>query len=229
MVLRCSSTPSPRCGRHPVRSRDGRPRLDVRTGVRIHAAEWADSSWRLDTSDGPIETNTPIAATGTWSTSWQPPHRRPRPVRRPGSSLLRVPQPRIGGRRPGPRVWVGDSSSEIAVEVADAGRDVAISVRSGALFVPRPPRCAFRRRARICSACSRPTSRTLRSRPSAGTTPTSGSRSRRPAPSIATPSPDTTYRTRYGPGGSSSCPKYDRSASIEPSSQTETNGSSTPS
>lgn len=113
-------------------------RLDVRTGVRIVGADWADSSWRLDTSDGPIETDTLIAATGIWSTPWQP---RIDGLDRFAGHVLHSSEYRNPASVDGDRVLVvgvGNSGSEIAVELADAGRDVAISVRSGALFVPRP-------------------------------------------------------------------------------------------
>ncbi len=117
--------------------------LDVRTGVTVDGANWDGWSWRLDTTNGPITADVLVAATGIWSTPWQPEidglesfegqvihsseYRNPTSV-----EVHRVLV-----------IGVGNSGSEIAVELVDAGLDVAVSVRSGALFVPRPTSVAI--------------------------------------------------------------------------------------
>ena len=121
-----------------LRSYRDRFGFDVRTGIRILGAERDDSSWRLDTTDGPINADIVVAATGIWSTPWRPEidglHQFSGQVIH--SCGFRNPASVAGERVL--VIGVGNSGSEIAVELADAGRDVAISVRYGALFVPRP-------------------------------------------------------------------------------------------
>ncbi|MCD9625684.1 flavin-containing monooxygenase [Rhabdothermincola salaria] len=117
--------------------------LDVREGVRVQSATWAAGEWQIRTTSGDLTARTLVAATGIWS----------RPVRPAIEGLSAFAGPVIHSaeyRRAGPfagrRVLVvgaGNSGSEIAVDLAAAGAAVAISVRSGVLFVPRP-RSAWR-------------------------------------------------------------------------------------
>jgi len=128
-----------------LRAYGRRFQLDVRSGVSVHGAQWNGSSWRLDTTDGPISADVVVAATGIWSTPWQP------EIDGLGSfegQVIHSSEYQNRTTIDGDNVLVigvGNSGSEIAVELADAGLDVAVSVRSGALFVPRPTSVAISR------------------------------------------------------------------------------------
>lgn len=119
--------------------------FDVRTGVRIASAEWDGSSWILTSSEETFEAKVIVAATGIWSTPWRPSFDG---IEGFAGQVLHSSEYRSPDTVRGDRVLVvgaGNSGSEIAVELAAAGRDVAVSVRSGASFVPRPTSVAVSR------------------------------------------------------------------------------------
>ena len=117
--------------------------LDVRERVRVRSATRTAGEWRIRTTNGDLTARALVAATGIWS----------RPVRPDIEGLSAFAGPVVHsaeyrGATPfaGRRVLVvgaGNSGSEIAVGLAAAGASVAISVRTGVLFVPRP-RSAWR-------------------------------------------------------------------------------------
>jgi len=110
--------------------------LPVRTGIDVTAITREGDSWRVATTAGPFTAAALIVATGIVAS--------PRVPEFPGQELF-------GGRllhssayhRPGDVsgqkvlvVGVGNSGGEIAAELAKAGRDVDVAVRSGANVVP---------------------------------------------------------------------------------------------
>lgn len=119
--------------------------LDVRTGVTVQGAHWGGSAWQLDTTNGSIDADIVVAATGIWSTPWQPDING---LDQFGGQVIHSSEYKNPTSVEGDQVLVigvGNSGSEIAVELANAGLDVAVSVRSGALFVPRPTSIAVSR------------------------------------------------------------------------------------
>lgn len=119
--------------------------LDIRTGVSVLGAQWDGSSWRLDSTDGPVSADIVVAATGIWSSPWQP---EIDGLASFEGQVIHSSEYRNRNSIDGDQVLVigvGNSGSEIAVELATAGLDVAVSVRSGALFVPRPRSVAISR------------------------------------------------------------------------------------
>lgn len=112
-------------------------RLPVETGCAVARVEPAGDAWRVRAARGELKARAVVVATGILSNPYQPAI--------PGSD-------RFGGRllhsvayrRPEPfrgrRVLVvgaGNSAGEIAPELAGAGAEVTLSVRSGALVLPR--------------------------------------------------------------------------------------------
>lgn len=111
-------------------------RLPVVTGCEVTRAVRERDEWVVDTSLGPLRTPRLVLATGIMPN----PHRPPIPGedRFDGRVMHSVEY-----RRPGPFdgrrvlvVGVGNSAGEIASELAAAGVDVTVSVRSGANVVP---------------------------------------------------------------------------------------------
>ena len=110
--------------------------IPVRTGVEARALEQAGSVWRVATDGGVYEAPRVVVATGIMSSPAMPDFvgLAGRDGRVNHSSEYRRPD----GYR-GQRVLVagtGNSGAEIASELAEAGVEVAVSVRSGANVVP---------------------------------------------------------------------------------------------
>ncbi len=113
--------------------------LDVREGVEVRHAEWRGDRWRLDTTNGELETPVVVAATGIWSAPVMP------QIEGLGSFTGEVlhsaqyqrPAPFVGRRVL--VVGAGNSGADISVALASAGIDVTLSVRGPVLFVPYPP------------------------------------------------------------------------------------------
>ena len=111
--------------------------LSLRVGVEAHALVRQGDTWRINTSEGWIAARAVVVATGIMSSPIVPSllgldsyvghliH----------SSEYRLPSPFAHQRVL--VVGIGNSGAEIAVELADTGADVAVSVRSGANNVPR--------------------------------------------------------------------------------------------
>lgn len=112
--------------------------LPVIAGVTVQRATFANDHWALETSIGPQAASTLVAATGIWSAPTTP--------ALPGQAAFQgVITPGHEYRNPAPflgqRVLVvgaGNTGAEIAVDLAEAGVAVSISVRSGITLVPRP-------------------------------------------------------------------------------------------
>jgi cation diffusion facilitator CzcD-associated flavoprotein CzcO len=110
--------------------------LPVREGVRVLSARPDGGRWRIETSAGPFRAGALIVATGIAA--------RPHRPALAGeevfggeilhSSAYSEPQPYRGRRVL--VVGVGNSGGEIAGELAAAGVDTAVSVRSGAHLMP---------------------------------------------------------------------------------------------
>jgi putative flavoprotein involved in K+ transport len=103
----------------------------------VARVERTEDGWRVHTSRGPVAAEAIVVATGIMS--------NPRVPSIPGRELFRGRVVHsVTYRRPGPFlgrrvlvVGVGNSGGEIASELARAGVDVTVSVRSGANVVPR--------------------------------------------------------------------------------------------
>jgi len=110
--------------------------LDVETGVDVLEAKPSDGLWRIETSQGQIEAAVVVAATGIVSSPVVPsfPGRDDFPGNVIHSVEYRRPHP-FDGRKV-LVVGCGNSGGEIATELAAAGVDVTVAVRTGANVVP---------------------------------------------------------------------------------------------
>lgn len=111
--------------------------LDVETGTDVTRIERStDARWRLHTSHGIVHASAVIIATGIMANPVVPSF--PEQERYSGEVMhsirYRRPDPFLGRRVL--VVGVGNSGGEIASELANAGVDIAIAVRSGANVVP---------------------------------------------------------------------------------------------
>jgi thioredoxin reductase len=114
----------------------GRHRVPVHHRCVVARVERTADGWRVHTSRGPVGADAVVVATGIMS--------NPRVPSIPGRELFRGRVVHSSTyRRPGPFlgrrvlvVGVGNSGGEIASELARAGVDVTVSVRSGANVVP---------------------------------------------------------------------------------------------
>jgi cation diffusion facilitator CzcD-associated flavoprotein CzcO len=110
----------------------------IRSGVRVEAVQPQREGWRLETSAGQVYAEILVLTTGIWHQPYVPPfagldtfqglwlH----------SSRYRNAEPFRGQRVL--VVGVGNSGSEIAVDLMENGVETAIAIRSGATFVPYP-------------------------------------------------------------------------------------------
>jgi len=109
--------------------------LRTRSGVRsaVHDGE----CWQVETPRGPVRARTLVMATGIMSNPWMPdiPGRDVFSGTVLHSSEYRRPDPFTGRRVL--VVGVGNSAGEMAPELARAGAEVTIAIRSGANVVPR--------------------------------------------------------------------------------------------
>lgn len=114
--------------------------LDVRSGVRVDAANRCDDGWRLTTGDGDWTSRVLVAATGIWSAPVWPDVPG---LERFTGTLLHSSEFHDARDHRGRRVLVigaGNSGSEICAALAAAGVEATVSVRSPVLFVRRPER-----------------------------------------------------------------------------------------
>jgi cation diffusion facilitator CzcD-associated flavoprotein CzcO len=112
--------------------------LPITEHTELLSAQFVDQRWQLATSRGQIEADYLVMTTGIWS--------QPVLSRLPGqatfggtimhSARYRNAQPFLGQHTL--VVGVGNSGSEIAVDLAEHGVPTTIAVRGGAAFVPRP-------------------------------------------------------------------------------------------
>lgn len=108
------------------------------TGVDVLAAQpMRDSSgWSLETTAGVAEANALVVATGIVSNPWIPSFEGRDRFHGQVSHSVEYRRPEAYRGRRVLVVGCGNSGGEIAAELADAGADVAVSVRSGANVVP---------------------------------------------------------------------------------------------
>ena len=120
-----------------LRSYADKFRLPIRTGVDATGLRRENGSWTVETAEARYQASAVVAATGIMSSPVLPgfpgmgsytglmfhsgEYRRP--DQRLGTSILVV--------------GIGNSGAEIASELANLGRQVAVSVRSGANVIPR--------------------------------------------------------------------------------------------
>lgn len=113
-------------------------RLQIDTGVNIVAARATPEGWVIRSNRGIDHARILVAASGIWSKPYLPPL--------PGldafaGSVIHSAAYRNADPYPGQRVLVvgvGNSGSEIAVDLSIRGVETGIAVRSGAAFVPYP-------------------------------------------------------------------------------------------
>lgn len=112
--------------------------LRITEGVELRYACFTGGAWRLDTSSGHLWAKVLVMATGIWSVPL-------RPVlpgeTRFGGMILHSRDYRNPRAFEGKRVLVigaGNSGTEIAVDLATAGVQTSIAVRSGVAFARRP-------------------------------------------------------------------------------------------
>jgi cation diffusion facilitator CzcD-associated flavoprotein CzcO len=117
--------------------------LNIRSGVDVLRAAWDEQEyrWTLETSQGAMQCDILIAATGIWSTTYQPIFGGEQEF---GGTILHARDYRNAEPFQGKRVLVvgaGNTGTEIAVDLSEQGIDTAIAIREGVTFVdyPRSP------------------------------------------------------------------------------------------
>ena len=112
--------------------------LKIQEGIMVSSAQWHTGAWRVETNTGAMLAPTLVATTGIWNTPVQP--HFPGEVNFRGqvihSSTYKNAAPFAGQHVL--VVGVGNSGSEIALDLSEHGVHTTIAVRDGAYFVPRP-------------------------------------------------------------------------------------------
>lgn len=112
--------------------------LAIRCGVEVQGARWQSGRWQIQTSAGELTAEVLIVATGIWSTPYQPALEGRAEF---GGTIIHSSVYRNPASFAGQRVLVvgvGNSGSEIAVDLAEQGVTTGIAIRGGATFVPYP-------------------------------------------------------------------------------------------
>jgi hypothetical protein len=113
-------------------------RLPIDTGVEVTRAAREDGQWRLERRSGPaIHADHLVVATGIVSNPYVPAIAG---RDRFGGRLIHSVEYRRADSMTGKRILIvgaGNSAGEISVELARAGAEVSLAVRSGAAVVPR--------------------------------------------------------------------------------------------
>ena len=113
--------------------------LQVQTGVGVETAVYTPAhGWQLHTTQGEWHAQTLIMATGIWSKPYQP-HLAGQDTFR--GRLLHAAEYRTAAEFAGQRVLVvgaGNTGTEIAVQLAEAGAEASILVREGVSFARYP-------------------------------------------------------------------------------------------
>jgi len=112
--------------------------LNIREGVAVTATHWHANTWHLETTSGEMNASTLAVTTGIWSTPVKP--------SLPGEADFHGHVMHANGYKNAAPfagqhvlvVGVGNSGSEIALDLSEHGVDTCIAVRDGAYFVPRP-------------------------------------------------------------------------------------------
>src|SRR5262249_46830708 len=111
--------------------------ITVSTGERVLSVSRDDGGWRVETSVQVHHAPAVVVATGFFDNPYRPVLPGQETF---GGQVLHSAAYRNPSSVAGQRVLVvglGNSGAEIAMELADAGRDVSLSVRSGVSVVPR--------------------------------------------------------------------------------------------
>ena len=112
-------------------------RLPVRTGVEARGLRQEEGEWLVETSNGEYRAKVVVVATGIASEPKLPEFDG---MSSYGGQMSHSSEYRAPDRSPARSiliVGIGNSGAEIASELAEAGRDVTLSVRSGANIIPR--------------------------------------------------------------------------------------------
>ena len=112
-------------------------RLPIRTGIEATGLRREQGGWMVETDVGGLKGRAIVVATGIMSS--------PKSPEIPGMSsfgghTIHSVEYRAPDQTPARRILVvgiGNSGAEIASELAEAGKDVTLSVRSGANVIPR--------------------------------------------------------------------------------------------
>ncbi len=112
--------------------------LNIQTGVTVQHASFEHGCWQIQTSQGPCAAPILVMATGIWSTPVRPQIAQQEQF---AGTLIHSVDYRNPTPFRGQRVLVvgtGNSGAEIAVDLAQAGVQTSIALRSGINMVPRP-------------------------------------------------------------------------------------------
>jgi cation diffusion facilitator CzcD-associated flavoprotein CzcO len=114
--------------------------LAIREGVTVEAARYHayHKTWHIETNQGMMGSQLLVATTGIWSTPFRP-HFTDEELF--GGEILHAQQYKNARPWTGKRVLVvggGNTGTEIAVEMAEAGAETTILIRDGTTFVPYP-------------------------------------------------------------------------------------------
>ena len=115
-----------------------RHHLNITCGVDVQKATPIADGWQLETSHGLLVGDMLVAATGIWSTPVIPQFNGADTF---GGPIIHSRDYRNAAAFRGKRVLVvgvGNSGSEIAVDLSEHGAITAIAIRNGATFVPYP-------------------------------------------------------------------------------------------
>ena len=112
-------------------------RLPVRTGMEATALQREKDNWLVETRSGDLRAKVVVVATGIMSSPFLPDFEGRSSFRglTLHSSEYRRPEQRLG--QSVLVVGIGNSATEIASELAGSGKEVTLSVRSGANVIPR--------------------------------------------------------------------------------------------
>ena len=112
--------------------------FSIQNGVRVEAVHPYAEGWRLETSAGNLQAEILVLTTGIWHQPYIPAFVGMDAFQGQWlhSSRYRNAEPFRGQRVL--VVGVGNSGSEIAVDLMENGVETAIAIRSGATFVPYP-------------------------------------------------------------------------------------------
>lgn len=110
--------------------------LHVETDCEVRSAERHEGGWHLDTTRGPVETATVVVATGIIANPVVPHIEGQERFGGPVRHAVEYRRPDGAADRKLLVIGCGNTAGDISTELAEAGADVTVAVRTGANVVP---------------------------------------------------------------------------------------------